>query len=334
MSRITTISVLALAVTGIVNAGQIQIGGSNGKGLSNGNVTTGCAGVGPCVAGSNGTNVQQNYDNVLFAGATPAPASPSPFNGYSTTVGTPIGSTMTDAFNNVTFDMISNGTTNSASNNYWAVTGGAGNEMVIPVGVYGVNDVWTMINTALADASTTNPTLNFKDVFLLFNFGTTSNAATLDTLQVKLTNSYASGSTPNGQMQNAVLCPTSSACSALASGPTAASTVVSGVTVMTGNVFSQAYTNTPTGYGTPGSLVLDDQGFFFNNISLAALGVGDTNANTYLVSIGVEETGSSTNAVTALTAITLDTVVPEPSSVLLFMAGLGAIGFARLRRRA
>jgi hypothetical protein len=88
---------------------------------------------------------------------------------------------------------------------------------------------------------------------------------------------------------------------------------------------SGAYASSPGG-----QVFLNDQGFVLGDISLADLGVGDTNLNTYLVSVQIREVGVTAAAGEAvgLSAITVLTT-PEPSTVLLFLAGLGAIGLAR-----
>jgi len=81
-----------------------------------------------------------------------------------------------------------------------------------------------------------------------------------------------------------------------------------------------------------GAAYLDDQGFFFNSANLSTLGAGLTNLNTYLVSVQVNEISTSGSGA-GLAAITVD-AVPEPSTILLFVAGLGVVGLGRLRKRA
>jgi|GEM_PF-2549751 len=336
MFRMTSASILALASVGLATAGQIQIGGTNG--LTSSYILSGCSGVGGCVAGTKGTGSEKNYDNVLFSGAVNGATAPVPYSGYSTSSANT--GTITDAGDGVTFSMINDGTTGGASNNFWSLPQSGNPTMVIPIGVFGVSSVWTMINTELAYAAT----FPSRDVTLTFNFGTTANAATTQAVQIKLTNSNAS-STPNGQIQNSVDCsPASVACggvSAPASGPTVSSTTIpntaaggSGSALVDTNlVYSSAYTSASGSYaGSSGSVVLDDQGFIFGtNISLSALGIGDNPLNTYLVSISMKESGTVSGSSIALSAITVDTV-PEPAAVLLFLTGLGMIGIARFRR--
>jgi len=323
MFRTTTIfSMLSLASVGIVSAGQIQLGGANG--LTNAYIASGCATVGPCVAGSIAAGTEGSYAGTLFSGANISTQPPS--------------GTITDTLNNVTFSTINDG----VGNNVWVLPNNASNlaaaTMTIPVGVLGVTDVYTMINAMFG------PSGPGRDVTLFFNFGTTSNATTTDQVEVKLNNSTNS-TTASGQIRNAIDCaPVTGACggvSPAASGPTAASTLSStlpagttaGLTVTTNNVFTATYTTATGSFaGSTGAVNLDDQGFLFNNVSLASLGVGDTNLNTYLVSIQVREAGVTTSDL-GLSAITLDTV-PEPSTVVLFLAGFGAIALGRYRRKA
>jgi hypothetical protein len=83
-------------------------------------------------------------------------------------------------------------------------------------------------------------------------------------------------------------------------------------------------------------VVLDDQGFIFNGIALTGALAGYNNVDSYLVSIQIQESakaGTPGSDDVALSAITLDTATPEPSTVLMLLTGLGAIGFFGLRRR-
>ena len=57
----------------------------------------------------------------------------------------------------------------------------------------------------------------------------------------------------------------------------------------------------------------------------------------YLVSIGVQETeysgSEATLSLTGLSAITLDTAAPEPSTWALLLGGFAALGIGGFRRR-
>jgi hypothetical protein len=338
--RITNISLLAIASIGLASAGQIQVGGTNG--LTSTYIASGCSGS-TCVAGTTASATEQNYDNVLFSGAVNGATAPTPYAGYSTS--TANAGTITDSAADggagVTFSMIDNGTTSGASNNYWSLLGTSAPTVVVPIGVFGVTDVWTMLNTYLAQAATTGN----RDLIVTFNFGTTSNATTTQAVKVVLQNTNNSA-TASGSSQNAVDCtPVTGACGGVASpasgsplsSQTIANTQAGGsgsVLVESDQVFASAYTSASGAYsGSTGSIDLNDQGFFFNSgISLSSLGAGDNPLNTYLVSISIRDNTASTGAGSALSAITVDTV-PEPSTVFLLLTGLGVIGFTGLRRR-
>jgi hypothetical protein len=77
--------------------------------------------------------------------------------------------------------------------------------------------------------------------------------------------------------------------------------------------------------------VLDDQGFLLGTLVLPGVG---TNLNTYLENIKIQEQSgpSFPSEALALSAITVDTAAPEPSTVIMFLTGLGAIGLTRFRR--
>jgi hypothetical protein len=340
MFRIATSSILVLTSVGVACAGQIQIGGTNG--LTSSYISSGCSGTPPCVAGSLGTlsaATEGSYDAVLFSGAHNGATTPTPPTG-----------TVTDTTNFVTFSLINDG----AGNNVWSlpdVVDPNPNTMTVPVGVFGVTDVYTMINDELASGGLTAANSPYRDLTLVFNFGTTSNATTTESVLVKPINS---GNSPtasaSGEVRNAVNCTTPpTSCGVVASpasGPLATTSSVatfvngtpsSAIGVQTNNLYSFDYTSASGSYAnSPGGTVfLDDQGFLLGDISLAALGAGDTNLNTYLVSVQIREVGvtAAPGEAVGLSAITVLTT-PEPSAALLFLAGLGAIGLARCRRKA
>jgi len=328
MFRFTNLAILGLGSVLAANAGQIQIGGVNG--LTSSTVNAG--------VGSAGAYTEQNYDTVLFSGATESSVAPTPYTGYNTGS----GGTLTDSTNHVTFSMINQ--TGNAADNFWGGTQSGCSAacvtptITVPIGLFDVTDVWTMINTELALASAT-----VRDSSVVFYFGTSANEALAsdDKVTVKLFDSLASGSAQSGETQNGVVCSSSCGSPAFDGGPTLPGpTVISGLNVLTGNVYTSAYNNALGAYGnsSSGNVVLDDQGFLFNNLALTGAFAGDTNLNTYLVAVQVVESGGGNGVSTALSAITVDTAAgststtPEPATVLLFLTGLGAIGLARFRR--
>jgi len=316
-------AVLAIASAAIASAGQIQVGGVNG--LTNAYITSGCSGS-SCIAGSAGGFIEQNYDEVLFSGASNGSNTPVPYSTYSTTT----ANTGTISDGSQTFSMINDGVKSGGlgSRNVWVGASSNPNDTItVPIGVYGVSNVWTMINTVLANVGA-------RDLTVEFDFGSTSNASSVTAIKVKPFDTGASGVTTGDSVQNAVQCPTSAACSGLANG--APDTPVSspsanfpGVTMVSDQLLGTnfIYTAATGSYaGTTGNVGLDDQDFVFTGSTLAlALG-------SYLVDVKVIEADSVGSTEVALSAITLDTAAPEPSTVLMFLTGLGAIGFARFRR--
>lgn len=305
------IAVISVGLAAIINlnAGQIQIGQGN-LGLTNTWMTSG--------VGSVGTATLANYDATLFSGATNGGTAPKPFTGYSNTAGTAAtpGSTITGS-NGITFDMISDTATPSDAD-YWNLLGNTPT-VVIPVGVFGVKQVWTMLN----DATGVNAN-NAEQV--TYSFGSSANDTGADVQTVTI--DFVNGD----EVRDAVDCTGGgAACTSItyATGILASTNSVSNTgsagaatyNITALNLFTSLYTAGTAGApytNTSGSLNLDEQG----------IGFGATFANQFLVSVKITDlTGSDT----AVSAVTVVTAVPEPSTVFLFAAGLGALGFTRLR---
>jgi hypothetical protein len=334
-------AIFGLAVISLASAGQIEVGqivGGNNLGLTQAYVTGGCMGA-SCIntgTGAGGLNsgtglnttgfVQGDYDASLFQAA---PATVKPFTGYSETAATPAGSTMNDTAGDsgagVTFAMISDGTIagNGFSVNEW--TGVSVSSITIPVGVFGVADVWTMLNERWGTGQNTDIT---------FNFSQSANGST------GIDNSVKLNLTNGQQIRGAVDCGTTpNTCSGY-SQTLSSPTTLNGVTVTAENIYGSSYSY-GTGHGkfsnSSGTLpstglFLDDQGFNFNGLYTGE----------YLVDIVVNEKNSVANTnQTVLSAITLDTAsgitdtaTPEPSTWLMFGTGLSALGFIRRRRKS
>jgi hypothetical protein len=346
MHRLTIASIFGLVAAVAANAGSVLIGGSTG--LSSNYILQGAgagcaAGAGNCVTGSTTGYAEKNYDNVLFAGATLGGVSPTPFTGYTQNVGIASGSTATDTTHGVNFAMVSDGVNaNGVSNNYWQSmgTGAVTDSIVVPIGVFGATDVWTMLNNDWG-------TLGGNDTTVTFNFGATSNATSgLTPIVVALTNN--NGAVGNGELHSAITCTGgTSICATTGLNPSkllSQGVVINGVTVNEGNVFGASYDSIASsqtfyaGSSLSGKVKLDDQQFVFNNPALTSqwlvsMTITENMANNY-------SSSPTAPSETALSAITVDTAsdvgapaVPEPGTVLLLMSSLGGLGLMRLRRR-
>jgi hypothetical protein len=318
-------------------AGQIQIGQTI-LGVNHGLTTTwitapntaGCTG---CANSTATGYALKNYDKNLFEGGVP---NPTPFTGYSnvTTTAPVAGSTLVDSANNITFAMISQPAT---YNNIWASTSSA--TLTIPMGVFGVQNAWTMLNDYYGADGAQDTSVTFK----FDNNADGSDAGSLTTLTVDLKNGT--------DIRSSINCTTNCNVGTSYANTLAASTVVSGsdihctgpnciaaVTVLTNNLFSalNLTPNPATQFaGQTVTAVLDDQGFFFGNAFTSQ----------YLVSVGITQKAFGTSGAnassTALSAITLQTfnaengqtAAPEPSSVLLAIGGLAAFAFIGRRRK-
>jgi len=337
--RLYFVAVVGLVSVAFVNAGQIQLGGTNGltyNYITQGSGAVCAAGSGNCLAGSPGGNatapgngttgfLEKNYDVKLFQGAEESSVLPTPYPTYSMSAGA--AGTLGQ------FAMINDGTgTNGFSNNVWEAA--TTSTITVPVGISDVTDVATMLNNIWGTAGSS------ADTQVTFDFGSTSNASTFNNVVVvTLTNSPSgtSGLT-GGQISSSINCSTTSVCT-LANGPVAGTSTASatlngnptgGVTVNDVNLFATGnlYSNITAGVflGSTGNLNLDSEDFLLSSLVAPSLGE-------FLVNVKVTElTGGPGVSATALSAITVDTV-PEPSTVFLFLTGFGALALKRIRRK-
>jgi len=301
---------IAAASASAGTIGQIEIGGTNG-------LTASYIGTGNT---DSGTWQERNYNSKLFGSATEGGVAPS----------TP--ASFTDSANGITFAAINDGTGGGGlTNNYWqpcsTATCNSPITLTVPVGIADPTAVWTMLNNlwGTPGAQQTTVTFDFTD-----------GGTTVAPLVINLVNAYNNGAS-GGQIAASIDCvgPSSNTCSTFAGslGSTpAASSTINGIKVLTGTVFSYAY-NTITGTkyaGSSGTLNLDDQGFVFGT---ATDSLGGLYSKDYLVNVQItESSGAGNTSQTALSAITV-VATPEPSTIFLVLAGCGAIGVSRLRRR-
>jgi hypothetical protein len=351
MFRTLTISLLSVAAVATLNAGQIQLGGTNGLITSvsgttiNGYLNNGCAGTGA-------------YTPVAFSGCVPVSATtntavPATIANASTnaawvnrvfgnallgtpTLTTPVTSPITSipapatqiTANGVTFDTsaIAGSSAEGIADFGFNSTGSqvAGlYTLTVPVGIYDVDQVWTMLQDFWGTAAANTTSVEFE-------FGSKSDGSgtnVFDTVTL----------TQGGQIRSSVQCGGGpSGCPLAANGDPFLTTLDTtshtgqgtqgDVTLSAANVYLAPYTGMGSGTfagTTSGNVVLDDQSFKF----------GNAYANDYLVSITIENQMTPSQSKDFLSAVTVDQVTPEPSSILLFLAGFGAIGATKLRRR-
>lgn len=311
IKKAVLLSATAILASVVAQAGQIQIGqviNNVNYGLTKTYVPTHTA-----------VNLV-TYQPVLFQSASNSPAITYPI---ATSTAALNVSDPTNA-GGATFALIGDPTVSGGGT--WYSTNTAGTSTVtIPVGVFGVGTVWTMLNDYNGSAVTAT---------FYFNGTNTTTGAT----QVAV--NLVDGQT----IRSAVLC--SNGCAAgssqslVASNTVAATNVPGGnITVSTGSInypngtpWHPAYTSIlagqPDAASTAGNLTLDDQAFQF----------GSTFANQYLVQVVFTEANTQPSNPLAhftLTALTVDTLgnTPEPSTLVLGALCLGlAGGFKRFRK--
>jgi len=318
---------LTVAVGTSAFAGQIQIGGSNG--LTASYIGTGAGSFsemaynptsgGGLWSGSTITNITAQTGGTLASNKVP--------NGNGG------GATLTDPNSNIVFNLINDGTSLAPLNDW---SGGGSTAMVIPIGVLDVSQAWTMLDNRWGPNNTNSTEVEF-------DFGTSATGGITESVIYQLTT--------GGQIASATACTakgTGATANCTTFGTSAATTTGLSVTesgavnssatgtVDADEIFSGSYSGGINPYlGTSGTVQLYDQGFDFTTLSnYSTLGL----SGLYLVDTKItdENFAAATNAGasrTDLSAITvLSLATPEPSTVLLMLTGLGALGF-RLRRK-
>ncbi len=335
-----------------LQAGQIQIGGTNGltttymgttatasAGCSANAATIAQAGYNGCVSSLQATGIgQRNYVATLFQNATGATS--------------PSGTTFTDAANgNVTFSRIQGDTVSSTggpiSADLWAPSGTPTTASIfVPVGVYGVDKAWTMLQNYWGGNG------QVGDISVAFRWDDSSNGAGGTTSAYNQTFNLKEGET----IRSAVACSdnTVANCKTVNGSLPISTTIDSLVShggVTANNIFADSTGNsigaTPavgSRYANLGGLTfyLDNQMFDF----------GSTHLTEFLVSMSITTTTTASgsgytsatlntnNTRAALSAITVNQAAigntnaeaPEPSTIFLAFAGLGVVGYYRRRK--
>jgi hypothetical protein len=269
-----------------------------------------------------GATTAETGSGVLCAGATPGTC--------TATTGLPSGEPNNEfaAANGVTFALL-NQTVSGTAEGVWAATTSGTNSITIPIGIFGVTDVYTMLNDeyGVSGQSPTTVQFNFgnstSESFTLVNgtvirddFDCTGGTglAACQALNYATTLNIANGYSTNGTSLGAI-------------GGIGAGTAY----VDAFNVWSGTYGQGTGAYAnTTGTLALDAQDF-----SLGNLAAGQT-----LTSITITDTAGAATKVSRdfLSAVTVASsgsapATPEPSTVLLLVGGLGSVVLVRRRRK-
>jgi hypothetical protein len=250
------------------------------------------------------------------------------------------------------FDLLGDGSfaDRGTSSTAWISTGnGVTSTLTIPVGIFGVQDVATLLNTtggvmtggtvcagatttATANTTCTN-TRSYSYVTLEFN--------TTDATGLTGTDFYETVSLINGVTQRNILdgtCVNGAGSFCSGTGPLATAQS-NGLVVdpTTGIMYTIDAENAFTGFtsaNTKGSNAPANNSTMFLDAQLIPVFSEDTGA--YLVSVSVTNTGANNGAnynEEVLSGLTV-TASPEPSTILLLLGGLGVIGASRLRRKS
>jgi hypothetical protein len=260
------------------------------------------------------------YSSTLYSGAL-SPAGNGVGSGGLTGSQVPNGTVAGEqqlTASGVTYAMINDGT----NKNDWSIgTGTTLNTITIPVGVFNVTDIDTMLNDYIGSAGVGSDVITVQ-----FNFGSLSNTISSSSPVYTLTDGNGIRNTIDCTAAQPSGAPPSS-CNSLATG-FSGNTGYANVTAS--NVWNGVYTGgTTTGVmnynNTTGVLNLDAQNFSF----------GTSELGLYLVDIVITDQTNVANTtrvgLSAITIQTADLATPEPSTILLGLVGLAGIGFFRFR---
>jgi hypothetical protein len=306
-----------MAAISIASAGQIEIGAGNSSGVTTSGLTTAYVGAGAGVWAE-----KPVYTATLFGGATSVTG--GTLNGVAETssVGTGTGSSMpnyqsgfqqfTDTNAGVTFGMLDDG---ANGNNLWASGNGSttgATSIIVPVNVTGVNEAYILLNDYFGVSGSTYQ--------VVFNYvGGASDTFNL-TAGVNIDDATECGTAAGDK-------------SPTWTGAGNCTTYVQSTSSPnTDGAFTANYANTSTNTspysGTSGTLDLEDLSFnvaaFSGNIlgSITITEGNNVNDGSRLGLSGITVAG------------TTESLTPEPSTVVLLLAGLGVMAFLGQRRKA
>jgi len=350
------LAVLTIAVTGIASVYGASLGINPGDTLNpDGTVSIGLLPNNPANTASGATTVASaNADGITTSGSTNANGNFAQRNFFTSTTflsgstvtpglpqtGSPVCNvncqeTIYAPAGKPTFDLLGDGTNNNKNSDIWyslANTSTQTASINIPIGIMGVSSVATMLNSILASTTggsvcITNGGVSSSAPALTCgaNGGTASYAYLTLNLNTKLDGTGTAAQEVfaliNGVTQRNVF---SGAAGAQALAPGGFYNVTDpfnsqSYAVQVGNEWNGAVSGT-TNNGT--TMSLDYQIFpIFSEYS-----------GYYLNSISITDTGSTAGNREVLSAITVN-ATPEPSTVIMLLTGIGAVGIARVRRK-
>lgn len=317
--RLLYISILGVAAVSASSAGTIEIGGQSAGPITS---PTNAFGLTAAYIGAgNSTWTERNFQANLFTNDT---ISNSTLGGSTLpdAVPTAPGSQQfVDPNNGVVFAMINDGSTGANLNQYWGSPNTAGSPIVssitIPIGLSGLTGASILLNDWFGlNGVANNDTITF-------NFTGDGGQRSVN---LSNGNQIADATACIAASPSWVTTPTN--CTQFARSVSNAGGGSPFIPTTTDVAWSASYSNAnangATIYsGTSGNLSLYDI-----NFDLSAFAV-DT-----LTSITIADNNNLANSSRlVLSAITVEQA-PEPSTVLLFIAGLGVIGFIGQRRKA
>ena len=334
-------------------------GSPNPTGISGSTTGTGITGV------ANSGNSEAWIDKALATGLFESASN----GGYINLGGSSTGVAPVTAPNGVSFSM--NSITQNAGTYYASGLADFGNNgsgvaqsglytLTVPVGIYDVSSVSTLLNDFWASKTATSlagaPVATGQSTAVTFEFSTSSNGLTGTT-------SYETVYLTNGtDIRNSI-----SAATCTSADPTCAdvanyastlapsdtltaynSSTFGGILSGTSNgtisetITSDAVPSTSFSSGVGGALAFSYADVATGNVNVdeQTFNFGSTYANDYLVAIILDNQmymnsspGATGGSRDSLAAVTVTQATPEPSTIFLLLTGLGSIGLGTLRRK-